>query len=45
MSRENKTVKELKEIKKAQKKMVLEGFWYLEHIYKNEEIKQWISLY
>lgn len=39
MSRENKTIKELKEIKKAQKEMVLKGFWYLERIYKNERIK------
>ncbi len=36
MSRENKTAKELKEIKRAQKKMVLNGFWYLEYIHKNE---------
>lgn len=27
MSRENKTAKELKEIKRAQKKMVLNGFF------------------
>lgn len=39
MSRENKTAKELREIKRAQKKMVLNGFWYLEYIHKNEKIK------
>ena len=39
MSRENKTTKELREIKRAQKEMVLKGFWYLEYIHKNEEIR------